>query len=202
MARRAARVLRLTRPRVKGRGVVRTSRGVSVMQTAEPTAFEATYRAMHGRVVRYAARRLANPADAEDVAAEVFRIAWQRHLGRDEVHPGWLFVTTDNVLRNHERALTRARRTAATAAGDRARGAAAPGTDEVLSDRVLEVLDGLDDATRRLLMLTYWDGLDGAELSQVLGVGRPAVWVRLHRARRAFAAAWGTEGRGGADDGR
>lgn len=171
------------------------------MQTAEPAAFVATYRAMHGRVVRYAARRLANPGDADDVAAEVFRIAWQHHGTHGEVHPGWLFVTTDNVLRNHERARVRARRTAAAVAHDRARGAAAPVTDDDLTERVLEVLSQLEPTTRRLLELTYWDGLDGAETSQVLGVTRPAVWVRLHRARRAFATAWdATEERGGDGD--
>ena len=39
-------------------------------------------------------------------------------------------------------------------------------------------------------MLTYWDGLPAAEVGRVLGCSTAAVWVRLHRARTAFAAAW------------
>lgn len=42
-------------------------------------------------------------------------------------------------------------------------------------------------------MLTYWDGLPAADIGRLLGCSTAAVWVRLHRARAAFAAAWAEE---------
>ena len=56
-----------------------------------------------------------------------------------------------------------------------------------------DVLDALPEAAREVLMLPYWDGLPAAEAGRVLGCSAAAVWVRLHRARAAFAAAWQEE---------
>jgi RNA polymerase sigma-70 factor (ECF subfamily) len=154
---------------------------VNVIETDDPRVeaeFATLYRATHGRIVRYAARRI-GPSDAEDVAAEVFRIAWTRTCEGVEVSTGWLFVTAQNVLRNHVRTEVRAaRRTPAATVQD-------PPDDDVL-----DALDRLDEATRSLLMLRYWDELSGAELADVLGISTSAVWVRLHRARRAFRTAY------------
>ena len=86
---------------------------MNVIETDDPRVeaeFAALYEATHGRIVRYAARRI-GPHDAEDVAAEVFRIAWTRTCEGVDVGTGWLFVTAENVLRNHVRSEVRARRT-------------------------------------------------------------------------------------------
>jgi RNA polymerase sigma factor (sigma-70 family) len=148
-------------------------------------AFVALYQQTYGRVLRYAARRVGQGSDAEDVAAEVFRIAWARAAAGTTVGTGWLFVTTDNVLRNHHRSERRAQRlTLAAADGQRTAGTAAA------DERVLDVLDGLDEPTRTLLVLRYWDELSGAEIGEVLGLSASAVWVRLHRARKAFTSAY------------
>jgi len=153
---------------------------VNVIETDDPRVeaeFVALYEATHGRIVRYAARRI-GPHDAEDVAAEVFRIAWTRTCEGVDVGTGWLFVTAENVVRNHVRSEVRARRTQPATVQD-------PPDDDVL-----DALDRLDDATRDLLRLRYWDELSGAELAHVLGISTSAVWVRLHRARRAFRTAY------------
>jgi RNA polymerase sigma-70 factor (ECF subfamily) len=42
-------------------------------------------------------------------------------------------------------------------------------------------------------MLVAWEGLEPAQLAQVLGVSRGTVNVRLHRARRRLAAALATD---------
>lgn len=155
-------------------------------------AFVALYRETYARVVRYAARRVGRGADAEDVAAEVFRLAWARAARGEQVGTGWLFVTTDNVLRNHHRAERRAGRLAAAAAdaGRGGDGTADAATGDATAERVLDALDALDDATRRLLVARYWDELSGAEIGALLDLSSSAVWVRLHRARKAFAAAY------------
>ena len=148
-------------------------------------AFVALYQETYGRVLRYAARRVGQGSDAEDVAAEVFRIAWARASEGTSISTGWLFVTADNVLRNHHRSERRAHRLA-LAAADGQRTVGAVGTD----DRVLDVLESLDEQTRAILVLRYWDELSGAEIGTVLGLSASAVWVRLHRARKAFTSAY------------
>ena len=158
---------------------------MNVIGTVDPRVeaqFAALYRATHGRIVRYAARRI-GPTDAEDVAAEVFRIAWTRTGEGVDVTTGWLCVTAENVLRNHLRSAARAHRLHAPTTTH----------DTVPDDDVLDALDRLDDATRNLLLLRYWDELSGAELAQVLGISPSAVWVRLHRARRAFRSTYGKD---------
>jgi len=47
----------------------------------------------------------------------------------------------------------------------------------------------LNESDRELLSLVAWEGLSHEELSVALGVSRPVVRLRLHRARRRFAAA-------------
>ena len=47
----------------------------------------------------------------------------------------------------------------------------------------------LGDADREILTLAGWEGLDGGQIAVVLGCSRNAARIRLHRARRRFAAA-------------
>jgi RNA polymerase sigma-70 factor (ECF subfamily) len=54
--------------------------------------------------------------------------------------------------------------------------------------RVRAVLAELRQADQEVLRLTEWEGLDVAEVARVLGCSRTAAKVRLHRARRRFAA--------------
>jgi RNA polymerase sigma-70 factor (ECF subfamily) len=147
--------------------------------------FTALYRANYGRVLNFVGRRVGVGRDAEDVTAEVFRIAWMRAADGTEASPGWLFVTARNVIRNHVRSAERARRLSEAVAGDLAVRQASQGGDH---DRVHVALDRLREPDRAVLVLRYWDGLDAAEIAAVLDVSVSAVWVRLHRARRAFRA--------------
>ena len=41
----------------------------------------------------------------------------------------------------------------------------------------------------KILLLAVWDDLDRAEIAQVIGCSTANVTLRLHRARRRFAAA-------------
>jgi RNA polymerase sigma-70 factor (ECF subfamily) len=47
-------------------------------------------------------------------------------------------------------------------------------------------MDGLREKDRDILQLAYWDGLDAAEIADVLQCSESAAKVRLHRARAAF----------------
>lgn len=166
-----------------------TYRGVETSTTrSDPdraARFTALYVRDHPRVCAYVHRRTGDRAAAEELTAEVFRTAWERMTAGHDVGTGWLFVTARNLLSNHYRSmarLTEMHRTLADAL-DRA---TAPGRD----DAVLDALDRLPSAHREVLLLSYWDGLSAAEAGEVLGCGASAVWVRLHRARKAFRAAY------------
>ena len=61
----------------------------------------------YARVHAFAHRRTGNGSEAEEIAAEVFRTAREHTLRGAEPTPGWLFVTTRNVLGNHYTATAR-----------------------------------------------------------------------------------------------
>jgi RNA polymerase sigma-70 factor (ECF subfamily) len=45
----------------------------------------------------------------------------------------------------------------------------------------------LPQAQAEILMAAYWDGLSGSECAALFDCSVPAVWMRLARARKAFA---------------
>ncbi|GGW44908.1 RNA polymerase sigma24 factor [Streptomyces lucensis JCM 4490] len=143
--------------------------------------FTALYVREHPRVCAYVHRRSGDRGAAEELAAEVFRTAWERMTAGHDVGTGWLFVTARNLLSNHHRSvarLTQAHRAVAEALGR------TPAS--VQDEAVLDALDRLPSQHREVLLLSYWDGLSAAEAGEVLGCRASAVWVRLHRARKAF----------------
>ncbi|CAG7612228.1 RNA polymerase sigma factor [Leucobacter soli] len=129
-------------------------------------------------VYRYFLRR-APRSDADDLAAEVFAIAWRK---RDRVPRGaelpWLYRTAGFILANHRR-----------------RPLALPlyAMDEPTSvdhaeriaerDRISRALAGLGPRDREILLLHAWEGLDGAELGEALGISRSGAQAALSRAR-------------------
>jgi len=67
--------------------------------------FAALFNRTHRPLLAYAVRRVTNPADAADIVAETFLVAWRR---LDEVPPGeqarpWLFGVARRVLANYYR---------------------------------------------------------------------------------------------------
>ncbi|MEU5108004.1 sigma-70 family RNA polymerase sigma factor [Streptomyces sp. NPDC021354] len=148
------------------------------------TRFTTVYAREHPRVVAFVHRRVGDRGASEELAAEVFRIAWEHTLkdgGEGEITAGWLFVTARNLVRNHYRAEARLGELHRRITDELGRTAA---TDQ--DSAVLDTLDRLPAHHREVLVLSYWDGLSAAEAGAVLGCGAPAVWVRLHRARKAF----------------
>lgn len=137
------------------------------------------------RVCGYVHRRCGDLGTAEELTAEVFRTAWERMTAGQEIRAGWLFVTARNLLSNHHRSVARLTELHRAVADELGRPPASR-----RDDAVLDALDRLAPAHREVLLLSYWDGLSAKEAGQVLGCGASAVWVRLHRARKAFRAAY------------
>lgn len=145
--------------------------------------FERLYRDHADRIHAYARRR-SDAAIADDVVADVFLVVWRR-LERvpDDPLP-WLLGVARRVLANRRRSVRRA-------AALRVRlGAAGTAPAPRPSDHsVLAALSQLGESDRELLLLIAWEGLSQAEAAQALGIRRPAVATRIHRARQRLAEA-------------
>jgi RNA polymerase sigma-70 factor (ECF subfamily) len=150
--------------------------------------FEAAYTAHHGPVFGYVLRRTSNADDAADVIAETFLTAWRR---LEDMPPEpqarlWLYGVARRVLANHHRGERRRWALADRLRTDLAVYRPPEYTGELAL--IAAAFRGLPAADRELLALTAWEGLDHGQIAVVLGCSRNAVRIRLHRARKRFAA--------------
>ncbi len=156
------------------------------MLAAKEQAFIDLHTQHSARVYGYIARRVSDRHRAEELAADVFRIAWEKQLP-EPPGIGWLLATARNVVGNEYKGRRRRQELV-----DRLKNEAqsqVPGTGSEERAAVADVLVQLRERDREVLMLSYWDELSTAELAQALGCSTSAAAVRLHRARRAFAKA-------------
>lgn len=119
---------------------------------------------------------------AEELAADVFRIAWQKWDGRTRTEIAWLFAVARNVIGNAYRGRDRRR------ALQQRLEILSAGRDTTAADNALveSALLTLREKDRDVLKLAYWDELTISEIAQVLQCSQSAAKVRLHRAREAF----------------
>ncbi|ROS72086.1 RNA polymerase sigma factor [Cellulomonas sp. PhB143] len=147
-------------------------------------AFSDFFRATYPDVLAFLRRRV-EAHDAEDLAAEVFAIAWDTWDRAPRERRPWVFGVARNVAAGSLRARGRRQRLELRAAT-----ATLPSADETptvgLDLRL--AWSRLSDGDREALALVAWDGLTGREAAQVLGCTRAAFSVRLTRARRRLRA--------------
>ena len=136
----------------------------------------------------YALRR-ADPADADDVVAETFLVAWRRFDDMPSDPRPWLLSVARHVLANRRRSVQRL-----TSLSDRleqgAGRSASPDDGTAATDlrlAVLAALDRLPDKEQEAMRLLAWDRLSAADAATVLGCTRATLAVRVHRARRRLA---------------
>ena len=146
--------------------------------------FERLFREHVAAVRAYCARR--DPELADDVVAETFAVCWRRlgDVPRDELP--WLLGVARRTLANARRARGRQSALLARVTAVRTSGQTVAESDP----RVAAALATLSDRDREILILVAWDGLDRAGIARVIGCTGPEVRLRLHRARRRFAAAY------------
>jgi len=161
------------------------------------------YEAHAGRLAAYALRRT-SAADAGDVVAETFLVAWRRH---DEIPDEpeslpWLYGVARKVLANQHRSSDRRGRLhdrLATQFVDATAEASADASrveDSERFGRVASALDRLSDDDAELLRLTAWEGLTPAEIAAVMDLQPNAVRQRLHRARKRLRGHLSVDGAG------
>jgi RNA polymerase sigma-70 factor (ECF subfamily) len=150
-----------------------------------PARFEELFTCHHDDVLRYFARRLDIRADAADLVAETFLIAWRRLDGvpDGQILP-WLYGVARRVLSNHRRGETRRHGLADRLRDDLRTVVPDPEPAAVEVQHAAEVFRQLSDTDRELLSLVAWEGLGTSQLAAALGCSRNAAMVRLHRARR------------------
>jgi len=149
-------------------------------------SFAAFFRENYSLVLGVADRRLSSRQDAEEVAADAFRLAWENHQAGGELSVPWLYVTVRNLVGNEYRRRDR-RKALSEKVADELR--LNSSRDEPLYSDVHDALDRLAPPYREILIVTYWDQLTSHEAAGVLGLSSVAVRARLMRARRMLRAA-------------
>lgn len=149
----------------------------------QQAAFGEIYRSHLSAIASYASRR-ATPADAVDVVAETFAIAWRRF---DElpVEPStrpWLYGVARRVLANQRRGNLR-RSTLHSRLCDEWIVTPQPEVSASDLNPLRMALDALSEPDREILMLAGVEELKPAEIAVVLDVSPEVARNRLSRAR-------------------
>ncbi|HCX84327.1 MAG TPA: RNA polymerase [Micrococcales bacterium] len=153
--------------------------------------FEDVTRTHARALVRYFARR-APVQDAEDLAAEVLLTCWRRRdvVPREAVLP-WLYTTAGYVLANHRRKRVDQPVEHLPDRGTDPRVGTDPEISALFDAELRGALATVSGRDREILLLHAWEGLDGAELAEVLGISRSGADAALSRARKRLRQAWG-----------
>jgi RNA polymerase sigma-70 factor (ECF subfamily) len=136
-------------------------------------------------VLGYALRRAQTPADALDVVAETFLVAWRRIEvvpGPDDARP-WLLSVARRVLANQRRGDERRHQLVQRLGDELALDAPLEQDRTADSEVVRHALAKLPEDDRELMQLTCWEGLDPAQIAVVLSIPPGTVRSRLSRAR-------------------
>ena len=154
--------------------------------TEHEDRFRRVYAGNFAPLLAYAMRRVEQPADAADVVAETFLVAWRRsrEMPPDDEARLWLYGVARRVLANHHRGgLRRAhlgerlrQRISAVVAAD-------PATEVTERLTIQAALARLGELDREVLTLTVWEGLQPREVAAVLLLSPDVVRTRLSRAR-------------------
>lgn len=170
---------------------------IMALSQGQPDLFATLFDRHFGAIHAYLHRRI-GPAHADDLAADVFWIAFQRRDHFKPLHASarpWLYGIASNLVLRHRRAEVRRLRALGRlqsvhenpqmpidGAGERA---------EPVSLRrpLFEALVGLKARDRDVLLLVAWEGLTYGEVASALEIPVGTVRSRLNRARRALRRA-------------
>lgn len=148
------------------------------------------YEDHYHEVLAYCIRRV-GVDDSEDLASEVFVIAWRRREELDmETARAWLYGVARGVVANSWRSAFRRRRLVDRLQTLRNDPTAA--TEEYFArtragDEAVACLRRLRASDQEVLMLAAWEGLTSREIASALGISVSAAEQRLHRAKKRFA---------------
>lgn len=155
------------------------------------TRFEIMYQQYHNEVLAYCLRRVSR-SDAEDVAAEVFAVAWRRidQVPLGERALAWLFGVAQRVLANQWRSTRRYRRLLARIGGLGSPQPEVPETQVLRNHDEQQLLDALARLRwpdQEVLRLATWETLPHRDIAELLGCSEVAVGQRIARAKKRLA---------------
>jgi len=168
----------------------RTDAGAIQASIGRPSAFFAIFERHYEVIARYLRRRV-DRLLADDLAAEVFVVAFSQREEYDPAQPDarpWLYGIAASLLRSHARAEERELRELARTCIDPlrpSRARLAPATEPELARALAE----LAPEDREVLLLHAWGELRDDEIADALDLPLEAVRSRLDRARRSIREA-------------
>lgn len=163
----------------------------------DSSGFAAIY-AAHAQAIYYLALRfLGNPTQAEDATHDVFLKAYRKFatFRGDSAIRTWLYRITVNHCRNlqqswHARKMVLVENDAAWEQPAAAESPLRILETKELGQRIQHALDTLPEEYCLLLLLVADERLSYEEVGELTGQSADAVRGKLHRARKAFAAAF------------
>jgi RNA polymerase sigma factor (sigma-70 family) len=152
--------------------------------------FERLYAGTRVSILGYFLRRVTSPADAADLLAETYLIAWRKleDVAKEEEARLWLYGVARRIVYHHHRhQLVEQSLAVSLRASLESEGSAfhAHG-DSPFADVIIASLDHLKPLDREIIELSAWEQLAPAEIATVVGMKAGAVRVRLHRIRTAL----------------
>ncbi|OAN38336.1 RNA polymerase sigma factor [Microbacterium sp. H83] len=167
-------------------------------ETQRNEAFSRLFDANWAAVRHHVEGVVADDGEVTEIVSEVFLLAWSRLRPAAPMSRTWLLRAADRTLRARaRRPVVRGGALEAVHSGMTGEDAA---TDPAMRADVLTALGVLSRGERRIIMLTYWDGLDVGDIAEVLRSPRSRVRRTLRRARSRMIAELGLE-EGGVVDG-
>ena len=170
-----------------------TDAEVVVASIDRPAEFATIFDRHHEAIHRFLWSRVGDAAD--DVAAEAFRVAFERREAYDPAYASakpWLFGIAANLAREHHRRTARRRDVhERLVAEDRPEPHPAPGerlARLAATEPVAEAIQDLPDRDREPLLLFAWADLTYDEIAHALDVPVGTVRSRIHRARSQVRA--------------
>ncbi|TMR98459.1 sigma-70 family RNA polymerase sigma factor [Nonomuraea basaltis] len=155
------------------------------MTQADPAAL---WQQMRERLVAFVARRIDQPADAEDIVQEVFLKMSQTidSVRQHERLEAWVYQITRNAIVDHHRRSSTIARTRAQAAADRSLQPGEIDAEEsaLLAQCLKPLVTRLPEPYREAIVWTEYDGLTQAEAARRARISVPGMKSRVQRARR------------------
>jgi RNA polymerase sigma-70 factor (ECF subfamily) len=165
---------------------------IEALKRGEPQALDTFYRAYARTVLAWAIRLGGPSTDAEDIAQDVFAVAFRKiesFRGESRLST-WLFSITRNVLHNARRKAA-LRKLVTIDRLEEIPSGHPSSLDHVqrMQDRarVQAALQKLKRPQREVLVLMDLEGRSAPDVAEMLGIPAGTVYSRLHYARKAFA---------------